>query len=788
MFSTHEETSSTDVEVIRDSAADPGSPFTREIPINRGSPTGRGSSTERGNPTDQDSPTFREIHTDRGSPTDQGSLTDRGSPNERGRLTDRGSSTDWGGPTDRGDPTDRGNSTNQGESTNQGGSTEWGRPTDRGGPTDRGSLTEWGRRSERDRPARRRSTVIHQRLNSPPRWVVSAALQQSRPRISEESALRDNHEPTHQDSESRLSQSSDTDTPNDTYVTPFPQHYRHLSRLRQAQERHNRVAEISSGLQTTGQDIVGQIADREEMTGREEIPPEPSQESAVISSASEESNQSLPEYIVQVYTDTVGEPPAKIRKITSPMKTGSPVKDLNKSDDTDGETCPICLDTWGNSGDHRLVALKCGHLFGAQCVERWLKAQTSNHRTCPTCKSKAAMKDLRCIYARKLIAADNSEITRLQKQVDILQAEKSRTELKLQTATMTSRSLAKQLDDLRKTMAKSQSQSLVSKQEDKKLYRFALEKNLEISREPACRVMDYNCRTYDLCVSQKSTNNLFPGYGIRKVSMVDYTLGQFIHLHPKPIRDVKYSQRNDLLLSVSLDKTARIVERGISNMTLQAGFPLWSCAWDHSQVNEFYVGGVGGEIHHYDLRFMGTVLYTASSNVDLSPVVSLASTEFGLLSCQLNSCRLWEFIEGSWVPKLFPVTGSFVSMYYDEETQKALVSMRPRSAERSKLTMCSLKPTPQGGAFIEVDNFITGSARTSLMSRAIICKAESSSWIAAYSESDTTLYLHGLEGARSMSLPAADPALDLCSLRINSLNLLAALSESRLRIYKAVKC
>jgi hypothetical protein len=31
---------------------------------------------------------------------------------------------------------------------------------------------------------------------------------------------------------------------------------------------------------------------------------------------------------------------------------------------TEEEVCSICLDPWTNSGVHRLVCLKCGHLFG----------------------------------------------------------------------------------------------------------------------------------------------------------------------------------------------------------------------------------------------------------------------------------------------------------------------------------------------------------------------------------------------------------------------------------------
>ena len=33
-------------------------------------------------------------------------------------------------------------------------------------------------------------------------------------------------------------------------------------------------------------------------------------------------------------------------------------------DEKDEEFCSICLDHWTNAGAHRLVCLKCGHLFG----------------------------------------------------------------------------------------------------------------------------------------------------------------------------------------------------------------------------------------------------------------------------------------------------------------------------------------------------------------------------------------------------------------------------------------
>ncbi|XP_026750913.2 E3 ubiquitin-protein ligase RFWD3-like [Galleria mellonella] len=492
----------------------------------------------------------------------------------------------------------------------------------------------------------------------------------------------------------------------------------------------------------------------------------------------EESNSlmSLPEAVVLKGDETNQEPPAKIRKISSP----------EKPDDTDGETCPICLDSWGNSGEHRLVALKCGHLFGYQCVERWLKAQPAKDRSCPTCKSKATIKDIRYIYARRLVAADTSQITALQKQLELIQSEKSRTDLELQKSRIAHRACIMQLEVLRSTLMKSQ----VSKDQPvRRSWRFALEKNLEISKDGGCRVLTYNCRTYELYVSQKSTNNLFPGYGIRKVSCVDYKLGQFVHLHPKPIRDITYSQPRDLLLSVGLDSSARIVERGIPSITIPAGFPLWSCSWDYLRSNEFYAGGVGGIIHQYDVRNPSSYIQRLSAPGDVSPVVSLCSTEFGLLSCQLNSCWLWVANMRQWEPRSLPIEGPFMSLCYDNESHRALISCRPggTNSERSRLTVCKLKASVASGEVLfDIEQTFAGSARSSLLSRPTWVRAAGASWVAAHSESDSTLYLHGVDGSRTMSLPAAEPALDVCSAQLNGDIVLGALSDSRLRLYKAV--
>lgn len=48
------------------------------------------------------------------------------------------------------------------------------------------------------------------------------------------------------------------------------------------------------------------------------------------------------------------------------------------------EECGICTEAWGDQ--HRPVALKCRHIFGHQCLLRWLRGGRRNNKSCPLCR------------------------------------------------------------------------------------------------------------------------------------------------------------------------------------------------------------------------------------------------------------------------------------------------------------------------------------------------------------------------------------------------------------------
>ncbi|KAH8339440.1 hypothetical protein KR074_010638, partial [Drosophila pseudoananassae] len=58
-------------------------------------------------------------------------------------------------------------------------------------------------------------------------------------------------------------------------------------------------------------------------------------------------------------------------------------------------TCSICLSTWEESGDHRVVSLACGHLYGDSCIKSALMRASE----CPICRRPASQQDLRYIFS-----------------------------------------------------------------------------------------------------------------------------------------------------------------------------------------------------------------------------------------------------------------------------------------------------------------------------------------------------------------------------------------------------
>lgn len=449
-------------------------------------------------------------------------------------------------------------------------------------------------------------------------------------------------------------------------------------------------------------------------------------------------------------TDEEDERPPKVPKLCDDV-----------DDDQDGSICPICLSPWDNTGPHRLISLKCGHLFGSQCIERWF--QSNKYRSCPTCKRRVHYKDVRNIYARKVITCDKSEIVALQLQVQRAKEKQQRTANELERTKMSHRSCLKEIELLRNQG------SIVTS--SGKRWRFALEKNLQLCSDGGGRALVYNDRSYELYASQNSANSLFPGYGLRLISCLDYKPTSFLHLHHKAIRDLCYSRHKDLLVTASLDSTAKFVQRGLSQLTINTRLPLWSCTWDEKNENVIHMGATGGVIFTFDIRNTHAPLERLL-NTDPSPVVSLQSATCGLFGCQLNTAWLYKSRQF----ERMNLTGPFTSLAYDKPIGTWIVS--------SRIGALSVFNVDDYGVSLE-KTFSNGSGAAEML-RCAIVKAQGSAWVASYCTRAAAVRLHALKDASDLLLPAADLPRDLRSFQLHDSTVLATLSANRLRVYRAV--
>ncbi|KAM0681365.1 hypothetical protein GINT2_000565 [Glugoides intestinalis] len=70
-----------------------------------------------------------------------------------------------------------------------------------------------------------------------------------------------------------------------------------------------------------------------------------------------------------------------------------------------GSQCSICFAEYTLNGNHRPISLKCGHLFGSECIEKWLFVYKRSY--CPICSAQFRKTQLRPIFASKIEAIDD---------------------------------------------------------------------------------------------------------------------------------------------------------------------------------------------------------------------------------------------------------------------------------------------------------------------------------------------------------------------------------------------
>nr|CAH7736730.1 unnamed protein product [Callosobruchus chinensis] len=487
----------------------------------------------------------------------------------------------------------------------------------------------------------------------------------------------------------------------------------------------------------------------------------------------------------------------------NPEPKGDSRKRSLSEDEDDGRLCPICLDNWTNTGEHRICSLKCGHLFGYKCVTRWLNSQPK--KSCPTCKKKVNKSDLRYIYAKKLIAVDATEVERLKTELDQAIEEKNKVLIDVskyacreQMLIQENQSLKRQISELSNSRHDQRLQpGGVNDRHSSNPVSLYMDKSLDLCRQSGCRVFDIKLPQDMIMASMRAPNALFPGYGIRKINISQYKTLSFMHLHQLQIRDMAFHPMQDWILTASMDKSFKVVDTVSNSVTYTTTqqMPLWSCCWD--AINQFYlyVGTQSGFVAKYDLRTMNEPVATLAVAGDMSPVVSVVSIppmpggDLGngsIVSCKLNSLWMFENTTDGYLHQhpLTRLEGPFVSMKYQDDTKQLLVSSRPNNRiPYSRHTLCTLDKVDDTVS-CNVSHCFQGGGMQKLLSKSCFV-SHKQEYVAAHQESSRSVHLWSIStGQKVASVPAHDAVLDLKGVQTPNGNFLVSLTEKKMEFFK----
>ncbi|MES1905070.1 MAG: RING finger and WD repeat domain-containing protein 3, partial [Paramarteilia canceri] len=204
-----------------------------------------------------------------------------------------------------------------------------------------------------------------------------------------------------------------------------------------------------------------------------------------------------------------------------------------------------------------------------------------------------------------------------------------------------------------------------------------------------CRFIKLLSNFNALITIAPSISNLAPGFGIRLISLLDMKPIQYIPAHKKPVKSLTKIS-NNLILSVSLDKTAKISDIRSSQPVFidECDSVPWSSESNSDQSNFFYIGFNNGSIATYDMRKAMTPCFQTDNkkrNAKQTPCIGIqyapksVNGPNGVFSAQLSSLSFFScndnIVQSECIP--LPCEGNISSIDFDMLTQHLLVSKRP---------------------------------------------------------------------------------------------------------------
>ena len=380
---------------------------------------------------------------------------------------------------------------------------------------------------------------------------------------------------------------------------------------------------------------------------------------------------------------------------------------LNESSSSEAGTCTICYDPFTTSAQHRVVCLKCGHLYGKACIEKWISSN-GNKARCPECNAPIKKVDIRIIYSHTVRALDTSERDQALTQLENVKEQNVR--------------LKEQVEELKMTVGLKESELYLLKKElnDKETIIESLKGNriansllsvknqsLERKREPfkfvdrvhiqpgGARLIATSEILGYIFVTHQSPNHLYKGYGLRRLHICNLKRFDFIYLHDKMIRDLAVHPKDALILTAATDRSIKLTNLLTSTVMFNVSLEVdpWCVCWDANNHDRFYAGLNNGKVYAFCSR-SGSKLREFNTPIK-SPIISLESfnteqsNRAGLLITGMNTSFYGQINSNMQTPEAcahaelavssLNVEGRFMSTHVMESRHSGLIllSCRP---------------------------------------------------------------------------------------------------------------
>eukprot|EP00038_Savillea_parva_P018674 m.24974 g.24974 ORF g.24974 m.24974 type:complete len:738 (-) comp4198_c0_seq1:185-2398(-) len=502
-----------------------------------------------------------------------------------------------------------------------------------------------------------------------------------------------------------------------------------------------------------------------------------------------------------------------------------PAAALDDSDDDDESiTCPVCFEPWSTSGRHRVVSLKCGHLFGKLCIEKWLKGQGER---CPQCNLKATKKDIRPLFVKVLRAVDTSTEESLRReladavqetkravraeaaariQLQVLKAANDRLKAELQGRWSGGGAAGAHAGGGEGLSTDGAGPAASSNDAADPLAadpRFVLDTTVQL-KQTGCRVLEYDERHAMLLCSGEGAANPFArgtACGLVKVSTLDTSRHEYIGVHHKAIRDIRTCpDSSGTVLTASLDKTAKLTSINSNAVvcTFQLDAPSWTCCWDHDRPSTFYVGLTTSHIVEFDTRNASEPVRTIRSPTPM-PLVALHHLNAadgwdlrGLLACTLGGTAFWDYSDptGPTYHAIPALDGKATWTAPHAESQHCITTLRPgQHHPRVKHVVSKLSPSAAEGVSCAIQGVMTGGTVQKALSRSTLLsrpETPDSLLLAASDEPTQTVKLWDVaSGAMLQSLSCqGSTCTDVKTFQVGRrANVLAVLTDRRLLLH-----